>query len=87
MSTRANHTIESPSTWASKAQPNRAVRLVHCTTPGVPGNAVTGTGAPFTSTSSASDPDVASFAEFLDKHDEFVSVYDLTADAIVKVTC
>jgi hypothetical protein len=33
------------------------------------------------------DPDVASFAEFLDKHDDFVSVYDLTADAIVKVTC
>lgn len=34
------------------------------------------------------DPDVASFAEFLDKHgDEFVSVYDLTVDAIVKVTC
>jgi hypothetical protein len=33
------------------------------------------------------DPNVARFSEFLDKHDEFVSVYDLTADAIVKVTC
>lgn len=34
------------------------------------------------------DPDVASFSEFLDKHGaEFVSIYDLTAKAIVAVEC
>lgn len=34
------------------------------------------------------DPDVASFREFIEKHDEnFRSIYDLSADAIVAVTC
>jgi hypothetical protein len=34
------------------------------------------------------DPDAASFSEFLDKHGtEFVSIYDLTEQAIVAVDC
>jgi hypothetical protein len=34
------------------------------------------------------DPDATSFADFLDKHGtEFVSIYDLSEQAIVAVTC
>ena len=34
------------------------------------------------------DPDAASFADFLDKHGtEFVSIYDLSEEAIVAVAC
>jgi hypothetical protein len=37
---------------------------------------------------SACDPDAASFAEFLDEHGtDFVSIYDLTEEAIVAVVC
>lgn len=37
---------------------------------------------------SACDPDVASFGEFVDKHGtEFVSIFDLSEDAIVAVDC
>jgi hypothetical protein len=51
---------------------------------------VNGWEVPYASTIDRSDcdPDSASFAEFLDEYGEsFVSVYDLTEDAIVAVDC